>query len=64
MIVTYKMEGEKSNGLEKFSQVAWNGKVYASKKDFKMNWILNVNEREEDEWSATNLGQDYFTKTK
>ena len=64
MIVTYKMEGEKSNGLEKFSQVAWNGKVYASKKDFKMNWILNVNEREEDEWSATNLGQDHFTKTK
>jgi len=64
MIVTYKMEGEKSNGLEKFSQVAWNGKVYSSKKDFKMNWILNVNEREEDEWSATNLGQDHFTKTK
>lgn len=64
MIVTYKMEGEKSNGLEKFSQVAWNGKVYASKKDFKMNWILNVNEREEDEWSATNLGQDHFIKLK
>jgi len=64
MIVTYKMEGEKSNGLEKFSQVAWNGKVYSSKKDFKMNWILNVNEREEDEWSATNLGQDHFIKLK
>ena len=64
MIVTYKMEGEKSNGLEKFSQVAWNGKVCPSKKDFKMNWILNVNEREEDEWSATNLGQDHFIKLK
>ena len=29
-----------------------------------MNWILNVNEREEDEWCATNLGQDHFTKIK
>ena len=49
MIVTYKMEGEKPNFLEKFSHVAWNGKVYASKKDFKMNWILSFNEREKDE---------------
>ena len=63
-MVTYKMEGEKSIGSEKFRQVAWNGKVYASKKDIKMNWILNVNERKEDEWCATNLGLDQFTKIK
>ena len=62
MIVTYKIEGEKENGLEKYSQAAWNGKVYASKKDFKMNWLLLSNESEQDEWSATNLGQDHFTK--
>ena len=36
-ITTYKIEGEKLNGLEIFSQATWNGKVYASKKDFKMN---------------------------
>jgi hypothetical protein len=29
-----------------------------------MNWLLNCNESEEDEWSATNLGQDHFTKSK
>ena len=62
MIVTYKIEGEKGNGLEKYSQAAWNGKVYASKKDFKMNWLLLSNESEQNEWSATNLGQDHFTK--
>ena len=62
MIVTYKIEGKKENGLEKYSQAAWNGKVYASKKDFKMNWLLLSNESEQDEWSATNLGQDHFTK--
>ena len=64
MIVTYKIEGEKPNGLERFSQAAWNGKVYASKKDFKMNWLLNCNESEEDEWFATNFGQDHFNKIK
>ena len=64
IIVTFKMEGENPNGLEKFTQVAWNGKVYASKTDFKMNWLLNGNESEEDEWSATNLGQDHFIKLK
>ena len=64
MIVTYKMEGENSNGLERFSQAAWNGKVYASRKDFKMNWLLNSNVNKEDEWSATNLGQDHFIKLK
>jgi hypothetical protein len=64
MIVTYKMEGESSNGLERFSQAAWNGKVYASRKDFKMNWLLNSNVNKEDEWSATNLGQDHFIKLK
>ena len=61
-VVTYKLEGEKKNGLENFSQATWNGKVYASKKDFKMNWLLNKNSNEQDEWSATNIGQDHFTK--
>ncbi len=62
MIVTYKMVGEKPNGLEKFSQAAWNGKVYSSKKDFKMNWLLLCNESEQNEWAATNIGQDHFVK--
>ena len=62
MIVTYKMDGVKENGLEKYSQATWNGKVYTSKKDFKMNWLLLCNESEENEWAATNLGQDHFTK--
>ena len=43
MIVTYKIVGEKKNGLENYSQAAWNGKVYASKKDFNMNWLLLCN---------------------
>ena len=25
MIVTYKIEGQKTNGLERYSQCAWNG---------------------------------------
>ena len=58
------MEGENPNGLEKYTQVTWNGKVYDSRKDFKMNWLLNANVSEEDEWSATNLGQDHFIKLK
>ena len=62
MIVTYKLEGVKENGLEKYSQAAWNGKVYAAKKDFKMNWLLVCNEDEKNEWAATNLGQDLFVK--
>ena len=62
MIVTYKIEGENKKGLERFSTAVWNGKVYASKKDFKLNWLLNVNEAEEDEWGATNIGQDHFNK--
>ena len=62
MIVTYKIEGVKENGLERYSQATWNGKVYSSKKDFKMNWLLLCNESEENEWTATNLGQDHFTK--
>ena len=62
MIVTYKIEGEKPKGLERFSLYVWNGKVYASKNDFKLNWLLNCNEAEEDEWGATNIGQDHFTK--
>lgn len=62
MIVTYKIKGEKQNGLERFSQATWNGKVYASKNDFKMNWLLLCNEDEENEWFATNIGQDHFTK--
>ena len=62
MIVTYKLEGVKENGLEKYSQAAWKGKVYAAKKDFKMNWLLVCNEDEKKEWAATNLGQDHFVK--
>ena len=62
MIVTYKLKGEKPDGLENYSQCTWNGKVYASKTNFKLNWLLNSNESEEDEWSATNLGQDHFIK--
>ena len=62
MIVTFKIEGVKPNGLENFSQTVWNGKVYASKSEFKLNWLLNCNEAEEDEWGATNIGQDLFTK--
>ena len=62
MIVTYKMDGVKENGLEKYSQATWSGKVYATKKDFKMNWLLLYNEDEKNEWAATNLGQDHFVK--
>ena len=64
MIVTYKIEGVKENGLERYSQATWNGKVYSSKKDFKMNWLLTKNAYYEDEWSATNIGQDQFVKIK
>ena len=64
MIVTYKIEGIKENGLERYSQATWNGKVYSSKKDFKMNWLLTKNAYYEDEWSATNIGQDQFVKIK
>ena len=56
MIVTYKIEGVKENGLERYSQATWNGKVYSSKNDFKMNWLLLCNESEENEWAATNFG--------
>ena len=62
MIVTYKMDGVKENGLEKYSQATWSGKVYTTKKDFKMNWLLLCNEDEKNEWAATNLGQDHFVK--
>jgi len=62
LIVTYKLEGEKSNGLENFSQCTWNGKVYSSKKDFKLNWILLCNEKEDNEWSSSIINQDHFTK--
>ena len=62
MIVTYKLEGVKENGLEKYSQAAWNGKVYSSRNNFKLDWLLNRNENEENEWSAMNIGQDHFVK--
>ena len=62
MIVTFKMEGE--TDLENFSQVTINGKVYSSKQDFKMNWLLIRNVKEENEWSASNIGQDHFVKKK
>ena len=62
IIVTFKIKGEKENGLEKFSQCCWNGKVYANEKLFKMNWLLLCNESKENEWAATNMGQDQFEK--
>ncbi len=62
IIVSYKIKGEKPDGLEKFSQSTWNGKVYNTKNDFIMNWLLVSNESKENEWSATNIGQDHFTK--
>ena len=40
------MEGEKEKGLEKFSQMVNNRKVYAFKKKFKMNLLLMNNENE------------------
>ena len=58
------MEGEKEKGLEKYSQVVNNGKVYAFKKKFKMNWLLMSNENEKNEWFATSVGQDHFKKIK
>lgn len=61
LIVTFKME-EDDNNLEKISQVTLNGKVYSSKKEFKLDWLLNKNESEENEWSAMNIGQDHFVK--
>lgn len=64
MIITYKMEGEKPNGLEKFSQTTKNGKVYASRNDFDLKWLLNCNESEENEWAAFNVGVDHFQKLK
>ena len=64
MIITFKMEGEKEKGLEKYSQVVNNGKVYAFKKKFKMNWLLMSNENEKNEWFATSVGQDHFKKIK
>ena len=33
-----------------------------ARKEFKMNWLLNSNESEEEEWGATNIGQDLFVK--
>jgi hypothetical protein len=56
------MEGKKANVLEKFSQTTKNGKVYASKIDFNLNWILNSNETEESKWRVLNIGVDHFTK--
>jgi len=61
-IVTYKIEGTNNEGLERYSTACWNGKVYASRKLFKMNWLLVTNQNEENEWFGTNLGQDHFTK--
>ena len=60
MIVTFKMDG--NNDIEKFSQVTLNGKVYSSRNNFKLDWLLNRNEKEENEWSAMNIGQDHFVK--
>lgn len=64
MNITFKMEGEKEKGLEKFNQMVNNRKVYAFKKKFKMNWLLMNNENENNEWFVTSFGQDYFKKIK
>ena len=62
MLIKFKMEGAKENGLEMNNQATWNGKIYASKKEFKMNWLLISNKDENNEWKATNVGQDHFVK--
>ena len=61
-IVTYKSEDKKENGSLKYSQATWNGKVYATKNEFKLNWLLYCNDKEENEWGSTNIGQDHFKK--
>lgn len=63
-IVTFKMEGKNKEGLKKISTASWNGKAYSNEKSFRMNWLLVSNERKNNEWTATNLGQDHFTKIK
>ena len=62
MTVVFQIIKENEDGLERFSHATWNGKVYSSKKDFKLNWILLCNEKEDNEWSSSIINQDHFTK--
>jgi len=63
-IVTFEMEGKNQQGLKKVSTATWNGKIFSNQKSFKMNWLLVSNQNDENEWYATNVGQDQFTKVK
>lgn len=58
----FKMKGENEDGLEKFSIVTWNGKVYKNKNDFSLKWLNTLNQIDEKEWSSTIVGQDTFVK--
>ncbi len=41
-----------------------NGKVYSSRNDFNLDWLLDRNEIEENERFAMHIGQDHFVKRK
>lgn len=60
--VTFKIVGTNDQDLERYSICSWNGKVYAKNDIFKMNWLLVSNQNADNEWYATNLGQDHFRK--
>ena len=62
--VVFKMVKEKEDDLEVISHTTWNGKIYSNKKQFKLTWLLNSNQKEENEWFSTNVGQDLFFKVK
>ena len=64
MNVVFKMVKEKEDDLEVISHTTWNGKIYSNKKQFKLTWLLNSNQKEENEWFSTNVGQDLFFKVK
>ena len=40
------------------------GKVFSSRNDFKLDWLLDRNEIEENERFAMHIGQDHFVKRK
>ena len=64
MNVVFKMVKEKEDDLEVISHTTWNGKIYSNKKQFKLTWLINSNQIEENEWVSTNIGQDLFIKIK
>ena len=64
MNVVFKMVKEKEDDLEVISHTTWNGKIYSNKKQFKLTWLINSNQKEENEWFSTNVGQDLFFKVK